>query len=468
LAITPLAVDEPLQPHKMTGIEKQTSEQPKRRACDECRGRKLACSKEADGCARCKREGIKCVYSPQKRMGRPRKHRPVEVAEAPSTVSEPTEGRKEDAHPLVVPDFQFDSTIGMDLDLSFLDVGDMDMNFLEIVDPNTQFPPAPAPTSLNQGTSPFEKQLEQSQAGGPFWAMSGGLSQINFDDPVGGSVPPLAPEITPEEVARLLSTDHETLPSLSPPSTTSPSTHASSPEWDSNTSCGCLSAIYLALDSLRTLPKEVSDAMRVARTATKAAHDTILCPVCGDPPLDPQARPSIQSFQSVMMLGALLPSLANAYMRILTMVDTEAAAADRERRKIPFTLSKYGGLWGYLAKMDPVKCGAPDRLEGALLEPILWRLTVRALLKMDVYGINDLTPGVGEDGAQQPGLKDIITMMEERSRRRHEQLDALVESGVIMKNQCGDYVPLSSNSDKPTCMRIIDIAKRSMDELVIP
>ncbi len=186
--------------------------------------------------------------------------------------------------------------------------------------------------------------------------------------------------------------------------------------------------------------------------------------------MEMSCKPYLPSLQSMMMLGALLPSLSNAYMRILTMVDAEAASADADRRKIKFTLEDYGGLWGWMAKMDPIRCGAADRLEGALLEPTLWRLTMRAMLKMDVYGINaNMTPGIEGDGNEepnQPGLKDIINMMEERSRRRHLHLEEMVASGVELKSAC-QYVPLGS-TEKPTCMRIIDIAKRSMDELVIP
>ena len=406
-------------------------------------------------------------------MGRPRKHRAVEipcdaadpVEPVPAATAVPCE---EETTQLMVPEFDFDPTLAMDLDLSFLDMNNMDMNFLELVDPNTQFPPAPAPQPAAV-LDPALTEPEKPPHPGAFWPMGSNLADINFDEPHPSAFPEPAPEMTPEEVAQILSPDMtETLPSLSPPSTSSPSTYASPPETDSTRTCGCLTALFLALDSLQTLPNDVGGAMKVARTATKTAHDTILCPVCGDPPMEPSCKPPIQSLQSVMMLGALLPSVSNAYMRILTMVDAEAAAADAERRQIKFTLEGYGGLWGWMAKMDPVRCGAKDRLDNTLLEPILWRLTVRALLKMDVYGINEMTPGVdANEVVQQPGLKDIINMMEERSRRRHKQLDDMVAAGLVMKSSC-EYVPLSSTSDKPTCMRIIDIAKKSMDDLVIP
>jgi hypothetical protein len=366
----------------------------------------------------------------------------------------------------MAPNFEFDSTLGMDLDLSFLDMNNMDMNFLEIIDPNIQFPPAPAQIGSDQEPAENGKPLGQRQHPGSFWPMSSNLSDINFDEPTGPTATP-APEITAEEVNQLFSGELDTLPSLSSPSSSSPSTHDSPPEQDSAKSCDCLSALYLALNSLQNLPQDVSQAMHVARTATKTAHDTILCPNCSNPPLEPTAMPPIQALQSLMMLGALLPSVSNAYMRILTMVDAESAEADANRRKIRFTLTAYGGLWGWAAQAEPTKCGAAERLEGAMLEPILWRLTVRALLKMDVYGINELTPGVDDDeNARQPGLKDIINMMEERSRQRHEQMDAMVAAGLVLSSNC-QHVSLSSG-EKPTCMRIIDIAKRSMDDLVIP
>ena len=44
-------------------------------ACDECRKRKLKCSGEPTGCARCIKQRLTCHYSKQAQMGRPRKKR---------------------------------------------------------------------------------------------------------------------------------------------------------------------------------------------------------------------------------------------------------------------------------------------------------------------------------------------------------------------------------------------------------
>ncbi|KAK4136457.1 hypothetical protein BT67DRAFT_447848 [Trichocladium antarcticum] len=448
-------------------------EQTKRRACDECRSRKLACTKESDGCGRCKRQDIKCVYSPQKRMGRPRKHRAVEpAAPVPAPAIEPL---NDAGDAVAIPGFEFDSAIGMDLDLSFFDMNNTDVNFLDLVDPNSEILPEflyiPDQTATSPDPSACSERAENTQISrGAFWPMNDHLGDINFDPPT--TAPPQTLEFTPDEVARLMSADRATLaetpPALSPPSTSSPSARSSAPEPESpQTRCSCLAALYLALDSLQTLPAEVGEAMMVARTAAKTAHDTILCPVCGDPPLGPTCAIPVSSIQSMMMLGALLPSLSDAYMRILGMVDGTAAAADAERRTITFTLRGYGGIWGWMANQGSSRCGGTERLEGAKLEPVLWRLTVRALLKLDVYGINEMTAsGFDVEGAKQPGLKDIIHMMEERSRRRHALMDQLMASGAMPKPP-GGGIPFSTG-EKPTCMRIIDIAKRSMDDLIIP
>lgn len=48
--------------------------------------RKLACSKDDGGCARCRRENIACHYSEQKVMGRPRKRQFIESTEPATTL----------------------------------------------------------------------------------------------------------------------------------------------------------------------------------------------------------------------------------------------------------------------------------------------------------------------------------------------------------------------------------------------
>lgn len=102
---------------------------PRHRACDECRSRKLACSKEADGCSRCRKEGIPCHYSPQKPMGRPRKRRHVDEDAQQSVPQELvhhdlTTGPLSaiaPQQPMATSDFQIQPSSAIDQNLSFLD-----------------------------------------------------------------------------------------------------------------------------------------------------------------------------------------------------------------------------------------------------------------------------------------------------------------------------------------------------------
>ncbi|KAH8905472.1 hypothetical protein BR93DRAFT_798422 [Coniochaeta sp. PMI_546] len=452
------------------------AEGPKRRACDECRSRKLACTKEADGCSRCKRDGVRCHYSQQKQMGRPRKvKRPQETVH----VEEVPESR----HPVIMPASDSAMDLDLDLDLAFFDMNDV--SFLDLMGSDylvTNNTPA-------QTAAPPPKQpARQTRSPGVWQMMTAGhlAHDINFDNHTEAQA--LSEEFSLEEAAEIMAAEIPeitSLPALSPPQQSSASSEHPSPSTHQPNICSCLASLYLALDSLQHLPKDACSAIRVARSASKSAYNAISCPVCSTPPLDPtetSSHPPIQSLQNMMMLGALLPSLSNAYKTILRMVDEEAHAANLASRRITFDLSAYGGLWGSLGTDN--MCGAADNINGRELEPAMWRLIVRALLKIDVYGLSDCTPaweGPGPDrtgaGAAaaasaplwQPGLKDIIQMMEERSRSRHEQIDALVAAGALRIDGRCEYVPLENGTgDKPTCFRIIDIAKKSMQSLVIP
>lgn len=450
------------------------------------------------------REGIRCNYSAQKPMGRPRK-RPQPQATEPqgeSLVAAPAPpetfpGTFPGTFPDSLPDTfpgAMDRSFIMPAQDSILDTMDLDMAFLDMDGANISFFDLLAPDNpsfdFNSGTENIPTGAKQFAGDGPsdiIWQMHSDqlLDGVNFDST---SVPAQpnsfesSGESTVEPSTESASEKTEHTPDLSPNSS---SEQESPPEEGRPTVCGCLTNLYLALNSLQTLPKEVGEAMKVARTAAKTAHDTILCPVCSDPPIELVANPPIQSLQNMMVLGALLPSISNAYKHILKMVDDETAAASREGRKVHFTLAGYGGVWGQVAAHD-AKFGATAAIANLTLAPHMWRSAVRALLKLDVYGLSPtaehaaelaeasgLPPGAAGPGVPacstitQPGLKDLIAMMEERTRLRHEQMDALVANGTLVVDGSCEYVPLSSGQ-RPTCMRIVDIAKQSMHELVIP
>jgi len=474
--------------------------------------RKLACSKEPDGCARCKRENVQCNYSVQKQMGRPRK-RPRGEAEAEEPKGNSSDQVQQVHIQEAIPfealpgldldsfnfDFNVDPSLGMDLDLSFLDMDHQNLNFFDLV--TTQdFPSSldiskdvSLPQPYFPATNANNLAVDYSSYDKPTGWHTGspGSMDINFDP--GPPAPPRtqAPEFSPETVAAYISsTSPEALnnaPSLSPDSSGSSTAEAQDSDLEACLvpdtvptrafgECECLSKLYLVLDALQHLPSDFDTAIRVTRNAAKTAYLAVMCPVCGDPPIDIHFLKNgdawLKPYQNMMMLGALLPSLSNAYVRILEMVDIEATRAEAEKRKIPFIFSSYGGFWGRAADED-VECNVAMSVEKEPLEPVAWRMTARALLRFDVYGFTRterLHPQSGEQEKPfiQHGLKDIMNMMEEKSKRRHEQVDAMIASGAFTPSDCFGRHTRPSTEEKPQCMVIIDIAKRSMDNLVIP
>ena len=225
-------------------------------------------------------------------------------------------------------------------------------------------------------------------------------------------------------------------------------------------SCACLANMYLALDSLQKLPSNTRDAMCAARYASRVAHDCVQCPLCSVP-MSTNGKIDIQCLQNVMVLGGLLPVIADAYRRIVLMVDNEAQCARAEQRKLFFSTNEFGGLWGRIAQ-EKIYMDNSSGMMGDM-DPILWRQIVRSMLKLDVYGMNTCGDSSGE-GFKHLGLSDIIDMMERRSLRRHEMIDENPElRGSIMETvEHQVMIP----GEKSTCLKIIDIAKIAVQNII--
>ncbi|KAI1143331.1 hypothetical protein F5Y05DRAFT_408776 [Hypoxylon sp. FL0543] len=428
---------------------------PKHRACDECRTRKLACTKEPDGCSRCKREGIACHYSPQKPMGRPRK-RPRD------------ESSNENAEAVAVPASKNTMTelppTTEDPGLAFLSLltgGEVNHDALGALSPEKGYPFSFGYTGDSLGDIGFDPVPQHAPS----------FSPSNIDPSLFVSI--LEPPLSAEQV-----------PNLSPNSASTPESVSSSgsvaaavqPPITASTNltgtCAHTAALYLALDAMQKVPEGVEAALAHARKATRTAYDVVYCPVCSfkiEPPDHAAADDVMRNFQNLMLLAALIPSIVHAYERILRAVDEETARATAERRRLVFKLRNFGGiLWG--DGSSACSGGANDCVSAAALnhremEPAMWRLTVRALLRSDVYGLSDSNDNRLEGTPLHIGLKDIVLQMEQKSRARHAVLDHLVHSGAWKPPACG--MKMHAPGETPTCQKVIAIAKASIDALVI-
>ncbi|KAL3962072.1 hypothetical protein ACCO45_003595 [Purpureocillium lilacinum] len=460
-----------------------SSSAPKHRACDECRARKLACSKEPDGCARCKREGIQCHYSPQKPMGRPRKRRHVEDSES-DVVAQPAKAPVANGDALVTPPqfTGFDAPTGLSLnpsmDFMVPQSATSDLAFLDLLPTNYGDDVDDGLYGLNpyaQSQAPGQDALPLNSSTLHMQCATGDLFQgINFDEP----------DPTDTGVSKDISDSLQRFMESQRYAPVMPERHVecgritrSSPDTPippiramPSTTCGCLSSLYLALESLSHLPPDVTTAMRVARGACKVAQEVIDCRQCSnaffDDPLKP---PPIQAFQNLMCLGALVPSACNAYASILEMVDNETALAKKESRTIYFSFKEVGGLWGNVVN-EHSSCSAIQGLNNSFLAPDVWRTTIRAILKLDIYGVGGSQGGPAHAPRRQKGLKDVLAQLDETSRRRHEIMDEIVASGQAPTN--ARYI-MSHMTQPPcppeqrNCVRILETARIALESLAI-
>lgn len=249
------------------------------------------------------------------------------------------------------------------------------------------------------------------------------------------------------------------------------STNASSPESSSSQghpatpgSCSCTTTLYSALSSMQNLPRAVEEAVRQARTAAKTAYQVVNCPNCSfkiEPPRGAMSGATISNFQNLMLLATLIPSIVHGYETILVAVDEEVQRARERGQPLVFKIHQVGGVWGLLGANS--KCGSLEAYEHREMDPVMWRLAMRALLKTDVYGLSD---GNSCDPFHL-GLKDIVNMMESKSKARHAVMDAMVDSGVWTDERC-QALRLHKHGETPTCQKIIALARTSIDQLIIP
>ncbi|TVY35431.1 hypothetical protein LSUB1_G006050 [Lachnellula subtilissima] len=398
----------------------------KHRACDECRTRKLACSKNSDGCERCKREAIVCHYSEQKPMGRPRKRQFIETANdnpPPNPSLEPPEPGQ---LPLVANDYGYPS----DADIAqpfYIDA----QSGLEL--------PEAAISAIT------DLELGSGERGEPFhFGERMNYGNINFDSSTDEVIDPILDQP----------------PALSSGSNPSASDAGSSPSQKNQTPlapCSCLASMYLALASLQQLPADIVLALKTVRQAAMTASSTIWCPQCGAVLVD-KPKPPIEAFQNTMLLGTLIPVIANAYKRLLDMIDVETDAAVALGQTKTFRFHDYGGLCGIQSSInETMACIEKEMMFNTIeMPPAQWRTTVRALLRVDIYG-HDLP------ALKHRGLKALVAEIEERQRTRHAWLELHPDAGIVgEKDHCAgeqtQYVvgtqsfPLHCFSRVPTCL----------------
>ncbi|KAM0743317.1 hypothetical protein ACQRIT_003494 [Beauveria bassiana] len=489
-----------------TKLAAASGDVPKHRACDECRSRKLACSKEADGCARCRRESIRCNYSPQKRMGRPPKRpadEPDAAQQAPASrrrgassspgmqrsrsasSSAPSAAAPEIHSVLLGATSPLAPSFG-DHTLDFLDhqASTPDMAFFDLLPGYYQESVALTPVSQAEcasATQGFHGTLPIAHDG------IGAYDDLSFLDPVFATAPPTGSQnafVATPDLSVGSHTPFHSEPSFSPPPHRARAAAAASPGPQGyaprvagpeplhpipTVSCPCLSALYMALESLTNLPRDVCAAMRVARHASRVAQGVVTCKVCSCDFLDVSKPPPMQAFQNMMLLATLVPSACNAYTAMVEMIDRECSLATQQGRRIPLSVRELGGLWdrhqaegGGGGRWLPAELMDCDNAE---LEPREWRRIMLAVIRLDVYGDKEDRSGGTSSGAM--GLGDVVAALDERSRKRHELVDACAAAGTLPPHRHYMMTPRSCKPEDRNCVRVLEVARSALNSLVI-
>ncbi|KAF2272107.1 uncharacterized protein EI97DRAFT_236597 [Westerdykella ornata] len=290
-------------------------------ACDECRTRKLKCSREFP-CSRCQREGIHCVYSPQKQMGRPRKR------------------RREEA-----------DTGGTDQSSSDL----LDL-FSSRLDENI------APVLTDSGL-PYSSELINIPS-------STGLDSAHGIPSATASNQNLA-NLTPESL-----TNFELNPTIDPllwnpqlnPSDLSPV----QPDQPCTT---CLSVMYLTMTDLQNMTSFAFPAViPPQRRAMQAAFSMLQCQQC--------PTKMFTLLQSTYAVTTLLSAIAERFHRILKAIDDEAEALEQRGEKKSFRVGDSNPLVQHLHTGTP-DCPLGFHI---LVDAKEWKSLAKKVIRTEVEG----------------------------------------------------------------------------------
>ncbi|KAI9710903.1 MAG: hypothetical protein M1820_002338 [Bogoriella megaspora] len=325
-------------------------------ACDECRTRKIKCSGSLPSCERCSRQDIKCVYSPKRQMGRPKKRQRQEEAEAEA----------QDAQ--------------ADLDATSQNFI-MDQTATSQSSENWYAQPV-APTTAPFPGLGFTLLDDGSTEHAPFMPFT------EFDPSLNSA---LNSNIDPSLELSSLSNNGQS------PQTSSTNRPRSLALTGLDTQCACLPNIYLMLSELRNFDGcSFPLPLPSIRKAMYTANESLACDTC--------PKDFSTANQNLHLTCALLATVANGFRRLLQDIDREAEIADAAGVKKAFRIGEmnYQNMHLHTGTLD---CPLGFNIELSAPE---WRSLARKAVRATYDG---------NQGAK--GLMTIVRDLETRQRKWH-------------------------------------------------
>ncbi|KAL1792097.1 hypothetical protein ACET3X_009848 [Alternaria dauci] len=326
-------------------------------ACDECRTRKLKCSGDTPRCVRCQKEKVECVYSPQKRMGRPRKRMREDEADEPTGLSAVVQ----DEHADVWNDFP-----GMS---NFTDLNSLTSpSLLQDVQSSDG-------SAGNEIITPQPHELiPQDQFEVPSGCNNAYTLDTTMDPLLWNLAPDIQPDIQPID-------SHDTFSS------------------QSNTGqCSCLTTTWLTLTELQAVVTfHFPQVVLPLRKAMTALSELIHCDQC--------PRESYSAIQNVQSIVSVMKAVVERFNRVLIEVDREAVRLEETGQKKPYRIGDNNPALLHL-HTGTLDCPMGFNIE---IEGKDWKKLVKTALKTEVYG----------GGSNPRPLLDLVKESETRQENWH-------------------------------------------------
>ena len=356
-------------------------------ACDECRARKLKCSGEPTGCSRCVADGVACLYSPRKQMGRPRKRR-----------------REEETQDCAYDPWDFGSNGGPTMRAT-------SQPGSSILLPSTCDPQLPANgftgmDGISTESLSFDNGRHMARMGygslsqDPF--ASAGISDV---DPAYDSLQSFPTPNTFSDYSEWMPVPEPVLPLTTMPSAqtqlqTPPTTiyhNSSSPEVRSPeiARCDCLPTLYKTLSIFpSTSTPTFPDSMRFLKEAVAIGRSMLKCTNC------PNSYNT--ALQNGTGLGTLLNLVIMEYTKLLKHID------ERSQKEDKFVFRMGEMITPQTQHLHTRTLSCPMGISVDLSGPE-WRIIARTAVRKEVFG----------DDTGNENVATLLDGMKERQVRWH-------------------------------------------------
>jgi len=391
---------------------------------DQIGRKKLKCTGEQSSCTRCVRERITCVYSAQKRMGRPKKRQRTDD-EAPGRRAKAvrdTESTRQEQAWLLSPRGDTEGTVGANAP----PLGDVD-GYL---------------ASSGEELQPWLQSQD--------WTIPGEITIPGLTPDSSSNSPPLL-DLPLELRSASSQAQGSGVPNDSNDHLLDPTLNVSSMGCLplALPSCACLSTMYLTLNTLQQMPSFAFPfALHHLREAMQTASDVVACETC--------FTKFISAIQNTQLLGTLLVSIAERFSKVLLTINSETVRASTASETKKFRLADLNNTSSIShLHTGGLGCAAAFSID---LTPAEWRSMSKKVVRAEVHG-----GGPTDSNICCPTLTDLLKRMRERQESWHSGSKILPADFPLDR----EGLPIAGHrlpNEDHLCLKFVKYANKFVEE----